>query len=236
MSFLQVKRAIARSNASLLCGLRMSTTTWFGVICTTLILCLEAEAGLSGVPSWLEGDRCYELDISLCRTYGYNQTALPNSFGQRTEIEAVFHLGALLPLIESGCSSELRFLLCIIYLPVCLRDPNSDKLLDIQPCHQLCRRVYNSCVSTAARMGSDWPATFNCTDLPDADNRDHICFNQAPGLPYTEGLWQFLQTLALVVVTLFANRSSCISDMGQTHGLNVCIHSHSNIWWVSPPP
>ena len=165
----------------------MPTATWIGVICWTLVLCLEAEAGLPGLPSWLEEDRCYEFDISLCRSYGYNQTALPNWLGQRTELEAVLHLGALMPLIETGCSSELRFLLCVLYLPVCLHDPNNGNLLDVKPCRQLCERVHNRCVNKVKRKGEKWLTNFSCNDLPDAENRDNICFDRAPSLLYVEG-------------------------------------------------
>ena len=167
----------------------MRTTARFETITWTLVVCLslQAEAGLAGVPSWLEDDRCYTFDLNLCRSYGYNKTSLPNSLGQRTEMAAVLHLGAFVPLMESGCSDELRFLLCVVYLPVCVRNPEDGKLLDVRPCRQLCQRVHRRCERTARKLGVPLPSNFNCTAFPDAKRQDDICFNRPPDLPQTEG-------------------------------------------------
>lgn len=166
----------------------MTTATWFRVTLCTVVLWLEAEGGLTGLPSWLEEDRCYEFDTSLCSSYGYNRTALPNWLGHRTQSEAVLQLRTVMSLIDTDCSNELPFLLCVLYLPVCLHDPNSGGRLDVKPCRQLCQRVHDRCASKIKRKKGNWPTNFSCNDLPDADNADTICIGHVPNLPNVEGI------------------------------------------------
>lgn len=51
---------------------------------------------------------CYPIRISMCQDLGYNVTKMPNLVGNVLQSDAELQLTTFTPLIQYGCSSQLR--------------------------------------------------------------------------------------------------------------------------------
>ena len=59
------------------------------------------------------------IRLELCRGIGYGQTSMPNLVGHDLQKDAQLQLQTFTPLIQYGCSSQLQFFLCSVYVPMC---------------------------------------------------------------------------------------------------------------------
>ncbi|KAB7495042.1 Frizzled-4 [Armadillidium nasatum] len=118
-----------------------------------------------------EFKRCKPIPFEACKDVGYNYTALPNLVGIELENEAEYSLSTFKPLVKFGCSSQLQFLLCSLYAPMCT--PQVPTL--IGPCKSLCEGVRDRCSPVLRGFGFPWPAAFNCSSLPPENNERHMC-------------------------------------------------------------
>ncbi|CAF1586947.1 unnamed protein product [Adineta ricciae] len=75
-------------------------------------------------------------------------------------------------LIAVGCSLELRFLLCSIYMPLCLANYSDS----IPPCREVCERVRRPCESFYTRYGFIWPDALKCEQYP-SSTENAICMD-----------------------------------------------------------
>lgn len=73
---------------------------------------------------------CQPIAVELCRTTGYNHTSTPNLVGHETQADADFTLQTFSPLVQYGCSAQLAFFLCSVYVPMC----NEKVAAPIGPC------------------------------------------------------------------------------------------------------
>ena len=62
---------------------------------------------------------CEPIKLDLCRGIGYGQTSMPNLVGHDLQKDAQLQLQTFTPLIQYGCSSQLQFFLCSVYVPMC---------------------------------------------------------------------------------------------------------------------
>ncbi len=63
---------------------------------------------------------CEPITIDMCKGLGYNVTGMPNLVGDTDSQSGIrMQLQTFTPLIQYGCSSQLRFFLCAVYVPVC---------------------------------------------------------------------------------------------------------------------
>lgn len=82
---------------------------------------------------------CEPITVELCRDNGYNFTGGPNFLQEEsyTQQDSLTQLYSFSPLIQSGCSKQLKPFLCTAYIPMC--DPQVEQL--IGPCRSVCENV-----------------------------------------------------------------------------------------------
>jgi hypothetical protein len=117
---------------------------------------------------------CEPIKVEMCSAIGYHLTALPNLAEQNLQADAKYELETFAPLIQSGCSSQLQFFLCSVYVPMCSPDIATQQRV-IGPCRPLCQRVKQDCVPVLEDFGYSWPKVLNCTKFPETQEHNHIC-------------------------------------------------------------
>lgn len=120
--------------------------------------------------------KCEGVKIDLCRGVGYNMTGMPNFVGHELQQDAELQLQTFAPLIQYGCSSQLKFFLCSVYVPMC----NEKVPENIGPCKPLCESVRDRCQPVLLEFGFPWPTTLDCDKFPAENNHRHMCM-EGPG-------------------------------------------------------
>lgn len=128
----------------------------------------------------LEAKRCKPVLITIpqCNSMFYNHTGMPNLVGQESLLEAYHQLQTFEPLLTSGCSKRLRFLLCSVYTPMC--DPVSRLL--VGPCRGLCSHVRGRCEPILAAFSLHWPKDLDCSNFPSQNELDFNMCMEGPQL------------------------------------------------------
>lgn len=115
--------------------------------------------------------QCDPIGIDMCKSLGYNVTGMPNLVGHTYQTDAELQLQTFTPLIQYGCSSQLKFFLCSVYVPMC-----TEKVMEpIGPCRPLCESVRRRCQPVLHEFGFPWPAALNCSKFPPANDQNHMC-------------------------------------------------------------
>lgn len=114
---------------------------------------------------------CEPIRVELCMDLGYNMTGMPNLGGNDLQQEADYNLKSFSPLIQYGCSSQLKLFLCSVYVPMC-----TEKVINpIGPCRGLCESVRSRCYPVLRGFGFPWPDALNCSRFPIENNQEHMC-------------------------------------------------------------
>jgi len=139
---------------------------------------INRDLTLSSSPS----HQCEPIKIDMCHRLGYNETIMPNLVGHELQQDAEMQLVTFTPLIQYGCSSQLRFFLCSVYVPMCTdKVPTSSGWgLSIGPCRSLCETVKGKCLSVLQDFGFFWPSALNCSKFPPKNDHQHMCM-EGPG-------------------------------------------------------
>eukprot|EP00111_Clytia_hemisphaerica_P021634 TCONS_00063634-protein len=106
--------------------------------------------------------KCEKITIPLCKDVGYNETYMPNNFGQSSQFEAGLIIHQFWPLVLINCSPLLKHFVCSLYAPMC--DPIYFK--EIVPCRSFCEDVRDSCTAIMKNNGFDWPSHLKCEQFP----------------------------------------------------------------------
>uniref|UniRef100_A0A3Q0SYS8 Frizzled-4 n=1 Tax=Amphilophus citrinellus TaxID=61819 RepID=A0A3Q0SYS8_AMPCI len=135
----------------------------------------------------VEENTCDPIRISMCQGLGYNVTKMPNLVGNVLQSDAELQLTTFTPLIQYGCSSQLKFFLCSVYVPMC-----TDKVpIPIGPCGSMCQSVKRKCLPVLHEFGFIWPEVshiiikeithvLNCSLFPPQNDHNHMCM-EGPG-------------------------------------------------------
>lgn len=119
---------------------------------------------------------CEPIRYEMCKGLGYNVTGMPNLVGHRDHQDASLQLQTFTPLIQYGCSNQLKFFLCSVYIPMC-----TEKVMDpIGPCRPMCESVRRRCQPVLNEFGYPWPAALNCSKFPPHNDQNHMCMD-GPG-------------------------------------------------------
>ncbi|XP_077392725.1 frizzled-7-like [Festucalex cinctus] len=129
---------------------------WLTAGCVlVLLLC-----GLSSHAD-LKLDFCQPISVPLCADIPYNKTIMPNLLGHTAQADAAAAMRRFEPLLQAGCSADLKFFLCSVYVPVCtvLEEP-------IPPCQPLCEHARRGCEANITAIGFEWPEKIRCEKFP----------------------------------------------------------------------
>ncbi len=119
---------------------------------------------------------CEPIRIDICRNIGYNVTSMPNFVGHELQADGELQLNTFLPLINYGCSSQLKFFLCSVYVPMC-----TEKVpVTIGPCRPLCESVRGRCAPVLEELGFPWPEALNCSKFVPTNSVDQMCMDGPP--------------------------------------------------------
>lgn len=120
--------------------------------------------------------QCDPIRIEMCKGLGYNVTGMPNLVGHDLQQDAELQLQTFTPLIQYGCSNQLKFFLCSVYVPMC-----TEKVMDpIGPCRPMCINVQKRCQPVLHEFGFPWPLALNCSKFPPRNDHKHMCMD-GPG-------------------------------------------------------
>uniref|UniRef100_A0A3P9L209 Frizzled-4 n=1 Tax=Oryzias latipes TaxID=8090 RepID=A0A3P9L209_ORYLA len=141
-----------------------------------LLLLLRALCAVNAFGDEMEEMTCDPIRISMCQGLGYNVTKMPNLVGNMLQSDAELQLTTFTPLIQCGCSSQLKFFLCSVYVPMC-----TDKVpIPIGPCGSMCLSVKRKCLPVLLEFGYTWPEALNCSRFPPQNDHNHMCM-EGPG-------------------------------------------------------
>lgn len=116
-------------------------------------------------------NKCEPITISICKNIPYNMTIMPNLLGHTRQEEAGYEVFQFAPLVKVGCSPDLQFFLCLLYVPLCT-------ILDhpIPPCRSLCESA-RACETVMKNFRIDWPENLECSKFPQ-DGAGTLCVGQ----------------------------------------------------------
>ncbi|XP_069938691.1 frizzled-9 isoform X2 [Cherax quadricarinatus] len=67
-----------------------------------------------------------------------------------------------MPLVDIGCSRNLRFFLCSLYAPMC----SPVVATPVPSCRSICLEVRQNCLPVLQKFNFSWPAVLDCSRLP----------------------------------------------------------------------
>ncbi|CAH1798577.1 unnamed protein product [Owenia fusiformis] len=120
---------------------------------------------------------CDPIRIEMCNGLGYNVTGMPNLVGHESQQDAELQLQTFTPLIQYNCSTQLKFFLCSVYVPMC----TTKVIQPIGPCRPMCENVKKRCQPVLQEFGFTWPAALNCSKFPPQNNVDYMCMDGGMG-------------------------------------------------------
>ncbi|GLH07064.1 Frizzled-2 [Gryllus bimaculatus] len=79
------------------------------------------------------------------------------------------------PLVQIGCSSDLRFFLCSVYMPICIESYEAP----LPACRSVCQRARNGCEPLMRDYGFAWPERMACERFPlYVERGDQLCMEE----------------------------------------------------------
>ena len=120
---------------------------------------------------------CQPIKLDFCKDIAYNQTivmtsTIPNPYtSKNSQEESHAELTHYQRLIDTGCSKDLRLLLCSVYLPYC--DKNFRK--GIVACRPMCEDVKAKCEKHIKDINLSWPTVLDCSQFPPENVKPEFC-------------------------------------------------------------
>ncbi|XP_028659775.1 secreted frizzled-related protein 4-like isoform X1 [Erpetoichthys calabaricus] len=111
----------------------------------------------------VQGGPCEPVRIPMCHSMPWNITRMPNHLHHSTQENAILAIEQYEELVNTECSTDLRFFLCAVYAPICTIEFMHDP---IKPCKSLCQRARDGCEPIMRQYNHNWPESLACDDLP----------------------------------------------------------------------
>ncbi|GJQ78899.1 GPRFZ2 [Trypoxylus dichotomus] len=145
------------------------------IIVNDLLMCFASSSLVSSHHlDFDEESKCEEITIPMCINIGYNYTRMPNELNHDNQEEAGLEVHQFWPLVEIKCSPDLKFFLCSMYTPICLKDYPKP----LPPCRGLCQRARNGCEPIMQQYGFKWPERMECEQFPQFGDPEKLCMDQ----------------------------------------------------------
>uniref|UniRef100_H2YBE9 Frizzled-6 n=1 Tax=Ciona savignyi TaxID=51511 RepID=H2YBE9_CIOSA len=103
--------------------------------------------------------------------FPYNYTTFPNILGHDNPTDASEVLFEYKLLLDSHCSTQLRFFLCSLHFPMC----TPKVAVAIPACRGMCEKVRRECEPIMELGGVTWPESIDCSKLPLRHQKDRLC-------------------------------------------------------------
>ena len=110
-----------------------------------------------------QGQTCEEISVPMCRNMPYNFTSMPNQFNHETQQDAALEVHQFWALVEISCSKDLKFFLCSMYTPICIKNYAKP----VRACRSVCERARGGCEKYMKKFGFEWPEHMNCNLFPE---------------------------------------------------------------------
>ena len=109
--------------------------------------------------------RCERITVPQCNgLIDYTHARLPNRFNHMSQQSVYWALQPWWPILDWGCSDNLRTLVCGLHLPRCT--PASPDEPPHLPCRRTCRKAKVRCLDLVKRNGLKWMLEMDCRTLP----------------------------------------------------------------------
>jgi frizzled protein 9/10 len=106
---------------------------------------------------------------------------MPNLMGHKDQSEAAIQVHEFIPLVEIGCSKNLKFFLCSLYAPMCTEQID----IPIPSCQSICEEVKSKCLPVLQQFNFNWPHMLNCSRLP-VPEKNGLCM-EVPNITDAKG-------------------------------------------------
>lgn len=111
----------------------------------------------------MDGGKCERIRLPLCQDLEYNWTSMPNLMGHTDQKEAEEAMSAFAGVLDSGCSTLARFLLCSAFAPLCSEHVSGS----VSACRGLCETVLQDCRSQLQELVKELPMLkLDCSAFP----------------------------------------------------------------------
>nr|XP_026692846.1 frizzled-10-B-like [Ciona intestinalis] len=137
------------------------------VLCILFVLACVSGFKYAGRPKF----KCFPISEPLCSDFPYNYTTFPNILGHDNADDASDVLYEYKLLLDTHCSTHLRFFLCSLHFPMCT--PKVE--VAIPGCRSMCEKVRADCEPVMRVGGVQWPDTIDCSKLPMRNEKKRLC-------------------------------------------------------------
>ena len=120
-----------------------------------------------------QGQTCEEISVPMCRNMPYNFTSMPNQFNHETQQDAALEVHQFWALVEISCSKDLKFFLCSMYTPICIKNYAKP----VRACRSVCERARGGCEKYMKKFGFEWPEHMNCNLFPEYGSVKDVCMD-----------------------------------------------------------
>lgn len=107
--------------------------------------------------------RCEPITSWVCKNIGYNFTTFPNAMNHQTQEDAHLDMVSFSLLIDTQCSTFIRFFICSQYIPICIENYHEP----LKPCRSICEMSRDECTPFWSLLNTKWPDEMACDLFPD---------------------------------------------------------------------
>ncbi|BFZ25775.1 hypothetical protein BsWGS_28814 [Bradybaena similaris] len=134
----------------------------------------------------VEHTHCVENSVMpMCGNLTFPWGTLPNMFGQCSVDELKTEMQQFDALVSTNCHLHLKFLICGVYSPFCVRN----EVPFTFPCREICEEIRQACEPHYRRLYHQlpWPQKLQCHRYPTSESKDIQCVMPNEGSTFYGG-------------------------------------------------